>query len=87
MNKFYSALIAITVLALSAMPLSAAVCPHDQPDDIKSTLVAASSALQATNPDLAAKLDATAASCCVLSLHRPLPLSTGKPAVDALQSE
>lgn len=65
MRSLIALILGVFLLAGSAF----AACPMCKPGDKASILVEASEALQASNPELAAKVKAIADDCCKLGLH------------------
>ena len=65
MRSIFVLILGVFFLADSAF----AGCPMSKPGDKASVLVEASKALEASNPELAAKVKAIADDCCKLGLH------------------
>ncbi len=65
MRSIFALVLGVFLLAGTAF----AGCPLGKPGDKASVLVEASRALEASNPELAAKVKAIADDCCKLGLH------------------
>ncbi len=65
MRSLVVSILGVFFLASSAL----AMCPHSKSGDKASVLMEASTALEASNPELAGKLKAIADDCCKIGLH------------------
>ena len=65
MRSLFALILGVFLLAGTAF----AGCPMCKPGDKASVLAEASKALEASNPELAAKVKAIADDCCKLGLH------------------
>lgn len=65
MRSLFAFILGVFLLAGTAF----AMCPMSKPGDKASVLIDASKALEASNPELAAKVKAIADDCCKLGLH------------------